>query len=215
MVLPAEPRQTSPREVIEEAPSNWLISILPGISRTCGIPMRRRWIFWRRCWAVGGVAGFSARCARRKGLVTSADAWTYSPGEQGLFGMSAVTTADKFQRGARGVAVGSRAGRRMKRRQRNGIGEGHQSVCHRDAFTRKTMQGQAQDLGGELDGGERPEFLRTLPCRGAKCHAGDVQRVAREYLTASNRTLYGLLPQGTRRSTAKRSGLRRIDGAED
>ena len=32
----------------------------------------------------------------KKGLVNSADAWTYSPTESGLFGMSAVVNAEKF-----------------------------------------------------------------------------------------------------------------------
>jgi zinc protease len=62
--------------------------------------------------------------------------------------------------------------------------------------TRKTMQGQAQDLGanwlaaGDLNFSER--YLATVK----RAVPADLQRVARKYLTAENRTLYALVPKG-------------------
>src|SRR5580698_10171381 len=96
MVLPREPRQTGPREIIEEA------SIQLG--------------FFHFAWHIPDVrhpdmpaldilasllgSGRSSRLFRevreKQGLVTSADAWTYCAADQGLFGMSAVADADKF-----------------------------------------------------------------------------------------------------------------------
>src|SRR5205085_11398985 len=63
--------------------------------------------------------------------------------------------------------------------------------------TRKTMQGQAQDLGAnwisanDLSLSER--YLQAVKC----VKSTDLRRVARECLMAENRTLYALLPART------------------
>src|SRR5580765_3083407 len=97
VVLPEEPNQTAPREVIEEAPielghvhCSWHIPDL----RHSDVP-----ILEVLATLLGG--GRSSRLYRevreKKGLVNSVDAWTYSPGNAGLLGMSAVVDADKFE----------------------------------------------------------------------------------------------------------------------
>src|SRR6266536_6512900 len=97
VVLPEEPKQTAPREVIEEAPVelghvHWSWHI-PGV-RHPDVP-----ILDVLATLLGG--GRSSRLYQqvreRKALVNSVDAWTYSPGHPGLFGMSAVVEPDKFQ----------------------------------------------------------------------------------------------------------------------
>jgi zinc protease len=76
--------------------------------------------------------------------------------------------------------------------------------------SRKTMQGQAQDLGGswlaanDLNFSER--YLAAVKC----VTPANLQRVAREYLTTANRTLYALLPNGT---APKQAGV--ITSADD
>ena len=45
------------------------------------------------------------------------------------------------------------------------------------------MEGQAQNLGGNLDCRERFEFLRALPCRRKARNPADIQRVARHFFT--------------------------------
>src|SRR5437667_10531984 len=96
-VLPEEPKQVAPREVLEEAPIEmghfhlgWHIPQL----RHPDVPLLD---------VLATLLG-SRRSARlyqevreKKGLVTSVDAWTYTPGNPGLFGMSAVVEPDKFQ----------------------------------------------------------------------------------------------------------------------
>jgi len=61
------------------------------------------------------------------------------------------------------------------------------------------MQGQAQDLGGSWLAANDLNFFPTLPGSCQRVTPADLQRVARQYLTAENRTLYALLPAAPRR----------------
>jgi zinc protease len=111
------------------------------------------------------------RSARKKGPGHSADAWTYSPGEQGLFGMSAVMAADKFA-AARDAML-----EEVERVQKKPVPAAElakviKQFAASTLATRKTMQGQAQDLGSKLDGGQRPEFFRALSGRRAPGDSG-------------------------------------------
>ncbi|MDB6110856.1 MAG: Peptidase inactive domain protein, partial [Pedosphaera sp.] len=63
--------------------------------------------------------------------------------------------------------------------------------------TRKTMQGQAQDFGGNWLAANDLNFSQRYLDAVKRVTPADLQRVAREYLTADNRTLYALLPKGT------------------
>src|SRR5271157_5139735 len=146
MVLPREPRQTGPRDAIEEA------AIQLG--------------FFHFAWHIPDVrhpdmpaldilssllgSGRSSRLFRevreKKGLVTSADAWTYTPGDQGLFGMSAVVDAPKFIP-ARDALLAE-----VQRVQNKPVPAAELAKVVKQFIagalsTRKTMQGQAQDLG--------------------------------------------------------------------
>src|SRR2546426_3077332 len=96
LVLPEEPKQTAPREVIEEAPIE-----LGHFHFSWHIPdIRHRDIPALDVLATLLGNGRSSRLYQevreKKGLVNSVDAWTYNPGDPGLFGMSAVVDADKF-----------------------------------------------------------------------------------------------------------------------
>src|SRR6266481_7013608 len=96
VVLPEEPKQTAPREIIEEAPIElshfhfaWHIPQL----RHPDVPVLD---------VLGALLGHgrSSRLYQavreKKGLVSSIEAWTYSPGDAGLLGLSATVEADKF-----------------------------------------------------------------------------------------------------------------------
>src|SRR5678815_4572179 len=98
VVLPPEPRQTAPREVIEEAAIE-----LGHFHFAWHIPeLRHPDVPALDVLAVLLGNGRSSRLYRevreRLGLVNSADAWTYSPGNTGLLGVSAVVDADKFEK---------------------------------------------------------------------------------------------------------------------
>ena len=62
---------------------------------------------------------------------------------------------------------------------------------------RKTMQGQASDLGGSWLAANDLNFSERYLAAVKRITPADLQRVAREYLTTENRTLYALLPTGT------------------
>ena len=96
VVLPEEPRQTAPREVVEEAPIElghfhfaWHIPEL----RHPDVPVLD-------VLAVLLGSGRSSRLFQqvreKQGVVHHVDAWTYSPGNPGLFGMSAVVDRGKI-----------------------------------------------------------------------------------------------------------------------
>ena len=61
---------------------------------------------------------------------------------------------------------------------------------------RKTMQGQAQDLGGNWLAANDLNFSERYLAAVKRVTVQDLQRVAREYLGEANRTLYALLPAG-------------------
>src|SRR5262245_30040713 len=94
-VAPQEPKETPPRELIEEAPIElgylhiaWHIPDL----RHADTPILD-------VLAVLLGHGRSSRLyqsIREKGLVSSIDGWTYSPGDAGLFGLSAMMEPEKF-----------------------------------------------------------------------------------------------------------------------
>src|SRR6185503_4916744 len=95
-VLPLEPRQVAPREVIEEAPIeqghfhfSWHIPDL----RHSDVPLLD---VLSTILGSGRSARLFQEVREKQGIVNYVDAWTYSPGNPGLFGVSAVVDADKF-----------------------------------------------------------------------------------------------------------------------
>ena len=195
LVLPPEPRQTSPREVIEEAPIElgyfhfaWHI---PDIRH----PDAPALDILASLLGNGRSSRLFREVREKKGLVTSADAWTYSPGEQGLFGLSAATGGGQVRRRARGLARGSRA-REKRAGARRRAGQSHQTIRGLHPFDAQDDARAGAGHGRQLDGGQRPEFFRALPGRRAPGDACDSATGGRAYLTPANRTLYALLPQG-------------------
>ena len=195
-VLPEEPRQTAPRETIEEAPIElghfhygWHA---PDI-RHADVP-----ILDVLATLLGG--GRSSRLYQevreKAGLVQSIDAWTYSPGAAGLIGLSAITDPDKFL--AAGAAMLEQVDR-MKQDQvrEDELGKAVKQFIAATLSVRKTMQGQAQDLGGNWMAAGDLNFSERYLAAVKRVTPAELQRVAREYLTAENRTLYALLPKGT------------------
>jgi zinc protease len=58
------------------------------------------------------------------------------------------------------------------------------------------MEGQAQNLGGNWLAAGDLNFSERYLAAVKNVTPADVQRVARDYLTTENRTLYALLPNG-------------------
>ena len=196
MVLPEEPEQTAPREIVEEAPIE-----LSHFHFAWHIPeIRHPDVPALEVLAVLLGHGRSSRLYQevreRQGVVHHVDAWTYCPGNAGLFGMSAIADADKFA-DARAAMLAE------IEKVRGGLvspGELEKAVkqfVSATLATRKTMEGQAGDLGSNWIVASDLGFSERQLAAVKLVTPDDIQRVAREYLTPQNRTLYALLPDGS------------------
>jgi zinc protease len=196
VVLPGEPKQTAPREIVEEAPIEighfhfaWHI---PEILHP-DVPVLD-------VLAVLLGSGRSSRLFQqvreRQGLVHHVDAWTYSPGNPGLFGMSAIADPDKFA-AARDAMLAEIERIKSLSVSSHEVQKAVKQFISATLAARKTMEGQAQNLGGNWLAANDLNFSERYLAAVKRVSHADVQRVAREYLTAENRTLYALLPNGT------------------
>ena len=203
MVLPEEPSQAAAREVIEEAPIE-----LGHMHFSWHIPeVRHADIPALDVLATLLGSGRSSRLFQsvreKQALAHSADAWTYNPGLPGLFGMSGVVDADKF---AAACAAMLAEVERMKAKPvaKAELAKAVKQFTASTLATRKTMAGQAQDLGGNWLAASDLNFSQRFLDAVRRLTPADLQRVARHYLTAENRTLYALLPEGAApKSTAR------------
>ena len=195
--LPDEPVQLVQRDLVEEGPVE-----LGHFHLSWHIPdLRHSDVPTLDVLATLLGAGRSARLYQevreRLGLVNSVDAWTYNPGNPGLFGMSAIVNADKFDAARQAMLAEIE---RMKREpvSEAELGKAVKQFVAATLATRKTMQGQAQDLGGSWLAAGDLNFSARYLAAVKRIRPADLQRVASLYLTDANRTQYALLPEGTR-----------------
>jgi zinc protease len=194
-VLPEEPPQTAPRETIEEAPIElgqfhlaWHIPDLrhpdaPALDVLAAL------------LGHGRSSRLYQKVREQLGLVTSADAWTYSPGGTGLFGMSATFEADKFAAAKQALL------QEVEQIQTAAVPTDELTKTVKQFVaatlaTRKTMRGQAQDLGANWLSTNDLNFSQRYLVAVQQVLPADLQRVAQRYLTTERRTLYALLPEG-------------------
>ncbi len=195
-VLPREPRQVALREIVEEAAIE-----LGHVHWSWHIPdVRHPDMPLLDVLAVLLGSGRSSRLFRqvreRKGLVASIEAWTYNPGGEGLVGVSAVLEPDKF------TAASAAMVEEIERLQTEPMSAAELTKAVKQFVsatlaTRKTMQGQAQDLGASWLAAADLNFSARYLAAVKRITPADLQRVARQYLTPENCTRYALLPKGT------------------
>lgn len=194
--LAEEPKQVAPREVIEESAVE-----LAHMHMSWHIPdVRHPDMPLIDVLATLLGNGRSSRLYRQvreeKALVNSVDAWTYTPGGAGLFGMSAVMEADKFTSAKDAMLA------ELEKMKEELISEAELTKAVKQ-FTvatlspRKTMCGQAQDLGGSWHIANDLNFSQLYLAAVKRATPEEVRRVGRQYLTTQNRTMYALLPAGT------------------
>ncbi len=202
-VLPVEPRQIAPREVIEEAPIElgyvhcaWHIPDL----RHPDIPVLD---VLATLLGAGRSSRLYQQVREKAGLVESVEAWTYNPGNSGLFGLSAVVEPGKFYR-ARAALLAEVERMKDETVAPMELAKAVKQFVAATLATRKTMQGQAQELGGSWMVANDLNFSERYLAAVKRITPADLQRAAREYLTPENRTLYALLPKGaTAQTTAQ------------
>ena len=195
VVLPLEPKQTAAREIIEESPVE-----LGHIHFAWHIPeLRHADVPVLDVLAVLLGSGRSSRLFQqvreKQGVVHHVDAWTYSPGLPGLFGISAVVDGDQFEAANQAILA------ELEKIKSLSVSsdELHKAIKQFISATlssRKTMEGQAQNLGGNWLAANDLNFSERYLAAVKRVTTADVQRVARHYLTPDNRTLYALLPEG-------------------
>jgi zinc protease len=195
VVLPLEPKQTASREIIEEAPVE-----LGHVHFAWHIPeLRHADVPALDVLAVLLGSGRSSRLFQqvreKQGVVHHVDAWTYSPGLPGLFGVSAVVDGDQFEAANKAILAEIEKIKSLS----VSSDELHKAIKQFISATlssRKTMEGQAQNLGGNWIAANDVNFSERYLAAVKHVTTNDVQRVARQYLTPENRTLYALLPDG-------------------
>jgi zinc protease len=196
VVLPEEPKQTAAREIVEEAPIElghfhfaWHIPELrhPDMSALDVLAV---------LLGYGRSSRLYQYVREEKGVVHHVDAWTYRPGNPGLFGMSAIVDADKFT-AARDAMLAEVEKMKTSPVSAGELGKAVKQFIAATLAVRKTMEGQAQNLGANWLAANDLNFSERYLAAVKRVRPDDILRVAREYLTAENRTLYTLLPDGT------------------
>ena len=196
LVLPEEPKQAGQREMIEEAPIEvghfhvaWHIPDL----RHADTPALD---VLATLLGSGHSSRLYQEVREKKGVVHSADAWTYSPGNAGLLGMSAIVDPAQFK-AARAALLTEVERMKQELVSAPELTKAVKQFTSATLATRKTMQGQAQDLAGNWLAAVDLNFSERYLAAVRRVTPEDLQRVARQYLTTESRTLYALLPTGT------------------
>jgi zinc protease len=195
--LAEEPNQIAPREVVEEG-----VVELAHVHFSWHIPdVRHPDMPLIDVLATLLGNGRSSRLYQQvrenKGLVNSVDAWTYTPGGAGLFGMSAVMEPGKFA-AARDAMLAELEKMKNEPVSADELQKAVKQFTAGTLSARKTMSGQAQDLGGNWIAASDLNFSKRYLDAVKRVTPQDLQRVARMYLTEPNRTMYALLPTGTK-----------------
>jgi zinc protease len=201
VMVPLEPKQTGERTIIEEAAVE-----LGHVHFAWHIPeLRHADVPVLDVLAVLLGSGRSSRLFQQvreqQGVVHHVDAWTYSPGLPGLFGVSAIVDGDKFENANIAILA------EIEKVKTNSVSADElrkavKQFISATLSSRKTMEGQAQNLGGNWLAANDLNFSERYLAAVKHVTAADVQRVARAYLSAENRTLYALLPADAAPKTA-------------
>ena len=195
IVLPEEPPQTAPREVIEEAPIQ-----LGYVHLAWHIPdLRHPDVPLLDVLATLLGNGRSSRLYRRvretAGLAYSVHAWTYNPGNPGLLGISATLDPNHFEAACRAMMAEVEK-MQTEPLEPQELDKAVKQFLAGTLAVRKTMQGQAQDLGSNWLAANDLAFSDRYLAAVRRITPSDLQRVARHYLRPDARTLYALLPGG-------------------
>jgi len=181
VVLPLEPRQTALREIIEESTVE-----LGHVHFAWHIPeLRHADVPVLDVLSVLLGSGRSSRLFQqvreKQGVVHHVDAWTYSPGLPGLFGISSVVDGDKFEAANEAVLA------EVEKIKTHAVSADELSKAIKQFVSatlssRKTMEGQAQNLGGNWLAASDLNFSERYLAAVKHVTAADVQRVARRYM---------------------------------
>lgn len=152
--------------------------------------------------------GRSSRLYRRlreeARLVHSIDAWCYSPGEPGLWGVDAVLDPEKR------LQVQDEIVRAIEEVRQDGISEAELAKAKRQSLSGQlqsytTMRGKASEMGSNWLLTRNLDFSKEFLQGIQRVSTADITRVIDTYLVPRNLTAVSLNPQGSLARSAARS----------
>ena len=194
--IPSEPPQLAPRQRVEES------SIELGHTHlSWHIPdIRHEDLPALETLSIILGGGRSSRLYRslreEQGVVHSIDAWTYNPGNPGLFGISAVFDGGQYEKAVQSIEA-ELQGVREKGVTASEVGKAVKQFTSATLAARKTMQGQAQDLGSAWMAARDLGFSNRYLSQVQSSTAEKIVEVANRYMFPDNRTIFALLPKGS------------------
>jgi zinc protease len=135
----------------------------------------------------------------RAGLVHGVSGWLYSPGSIGLFGVSGLADADKLA-AARDEILAEIQRLQVELVSSVELTKAVKQFTAATLSTRKTMEGQAQDLGSNWLVAHDLNFSERYLAAVRRITPEDLRRAANEHLHLSNRTFTAIVPTGTKPS---------------
>ena len=194
--IPSEPPQLAPRQRVEES------SIELGHTHlSWHIPdIRHEDLPALETLSIILGGGRSSRLYRslreEQGIVHAIDAWTYNPGNPGLFGISAVFDGGQYEKAVQSIEA-ELQGIREKGVTSSEVAKAVKQFTSATLAARKTMQGQAQDLGGAWMAARDLGFSNRYLSQVQSITAEKIVEVANRYMFPDNRSTFALLPKGS------------------
>ena len=194
--IPSEPPQLAPRQRVEES------SIELGHTHlSWHIPdIRHEDLPALETLSIILGGGRSSRLYRslreEQGVVHAVDAWTYNPGNPGLFGVSAVFDGGQYEKAIQSIEA-ELQGVREKGVTSSEVAKAVKQFTSATLAARKTMQGQAQDLGGAWMAARDLGFSNRYLSQVQSITAEKIVEVANRYMFPDNRSTFALLPKGS------------------
>ena len=194
--IPPEPPQLAPRQRVEES------SIELGHTHlSWHIPdIRHEDLPALETLSIILGGGRSSRLYRslreEQGVVHAIDAWTYNPGNPGLFGISAVFDGGQYEKAVQSIEA-ELQGVREKGVTSSEVAKAVKQFTSATLAARKTMQGQAQDLGGAWMAARDLGFSNRYLSQVQSITAEKIVEVANRYMFPDNRSTFALLPKGS------------------
>lgn len=201
--IPDEPLQVTPREHIQEMPSE-LSRIHMAFQST---DFRDPDTYALDVLAIIAGQGRSSRLFQelreKQDIVHDVDAWSHTPGYRGLFGISATVDPAKVDT-VRSAIVACLDRFKTDLVSREELSKAIRQSVSNHLSSQKTMSGQAQEIGaGELLVGDT-DYGAYYLTQVQKVTAEDIRRAAQKYLDSSRLTTVVVNPKGAAKKTSQK-----------
>jgi len=195
--LPTEPIQLSPRECVVSGPVE-----LTYLHVAWHIPDFRHTDMpaldvLALLLGMGRSSRLFVELHQKKALVLAIDAWTFNPGAEGLFGISAVTRAENFKRTLEEIHA-QIEGLKSRPVTYEELQKAIKQCIAARLASRKTVEGQAAELGSSWILAKDLTFLDTYLEKIKAVTPEQIYEVAQRYLRLTNQTTCALTPEVSR-----------------